>query len=713
MKRFAQHILAGVLATALGLPVHAQDEGMPPATLIADSIDFDRGSSVITATGGVEIFYEGARLRVRAVSYDGTTDGIQVTGPLTLTEANGRTIIFADFADLSADLQNGVLRSARLVLDRQLQVAATEINRTDGRYTQMFQTVASTCEVCADNPVPLWEIRARQIVHDTQERQLYFDDASFRVLGVPIAYLPRLRLPDPTLDRATGFLTPSLRVSNETGTQLQLPYFIRLGDHRDLTLTPWIGTSDSRTVELRYRQAFWNGDIEVNSAISHDDLTEDEWRGYLFGQGRFDLQRDFVLDLSVQAVSDRSYLTTYGFPDTDLLESYVRASRARRDEYIEVGANSYFSLRDGDDNDILPTQVLNAEITRRFVPRTLGGIATMGLEGFGYYRFSSQDGPDGRDVARLSGFVDWRRDTILPGGVLLAVETAVYADIYNTWQGAGLTGTETRVAPFAGVELRYPLSRTSDRGVTHLIEPVVQLAWSDVSGGAVPIEDSRIVEFDEANLFQLDRFPGQDQRETGLRANIGLGYTRVDPLGWSLGVVGGIVIREEDQGQFTVGSGLNDVRSDFLLATHLTVDDRWRVINRALIDDDFTITSNELSLNWWGDQHTLGTTYTWLSADPAEGRPLDTAEWALDAAYDFDTGWQATANWRYDFAENQATRASLALAYANECVDMEFSVSRRFTSSATLDSATELGFTVSLNGFGASRSGRSHDRSCY
>jgi LPS-assembly protein len=136
------------------------------------------------------------------------------------------------------------------------------------------------------------------------------------------------------------------------------------------------------------------------------------------------------------------------------------------------------------------------------------------------------------------------------------------------------------------------------------------------------------------------------------------------------------------------------------------------VVNRALFDSAFDFTSNELALAWAGDRHGLETSYTWLAADPAEGRPLDMAEWAFDAEYELSDGWLASADWRYDFVENAPTRAGFALAYANECVDMEFSVARRYTTSATLTPATEVGFTVSLSGFGAQREGRSHTRSC-
>ena len=720
MTRAPRHLLAATLAAlalALALPAGGQQPG-PPATLVADSILFDRGSRVVRAEGGVEIFHDGARLRAGAVVYDGRADTIEVSGPITLTEAGGRAIVFAEFAELSADLRDGVLRSARLVLDRQLQIAATEIERSDGRYTQLYQGVASSCEVCPDNPVPLWEIRAERVIHDRLEQQLYFDNATFRVMGVPVAWVPRVRLPDPALDRASGLLAPSLRVNDDTGSHLQLPYFVTLGRHADLTVTPWLGIGPTDTIELRYRQAFRRGDLTVNGAISRDDMTGNALRGYVFAEGQFELGRDVTLDFALQGVSDRGYLTTYGFPDPDLLESDLRASRASRDAFAAVGATVYTSLREGDDNATLPTRVLDAQLTRRFVPDRLGGIATLEVGALAYRRTSDIDSaapsgqPTGRDVARLSGALGWRRDWVLPGGVLMAVDTALHADIYHTRQGGALSGTESRVAPFAGVALRYPLARETAAGVRHLVEPVVQLAWSDVSGGDVPVEDSVIVEFDEANLFALDRFPGEDRRETGLRANVGVGYTRTDPLGWSLGVAAGLVLRGSDAGQFTPGSGLDGMQSDVLLATHFTRGDRWRVVNRALFDRGLLFTSNELALSWRGARHALETSYTFLEADPEESRDMDTAEWALDAEYRIDDGWRASADWRYDVAGSGFTRAGLGLAYTNECVNMELSVSRRFTTATALTPATEFGLTVSLNGFGAQRSGRSHTRSC-
>ncbi|QBX99976.1 LPS-assembly protein LptD [Rhodophyticola sp. CCM32] len=692
-------------------PAGAQQIDPAPATLIADRIDFEGGSQVVEATGSVEVFYQSHRLRAQSVRYDGVSDTLVVQGPLSLTEANGRTVFFAEFGELSADLQTGVLQSARLVLDRELQIAATEINRSGGRYTQLYQTVASSCEICAENPTPIWEIRARRIVHDQLERQLYFEHAQFRALGVPIAYLPRLRMPDPTVERATGFLTPTITSSNLIGTGIRMPYFIVLGDHADLTLTPFLTLNETQTLGARYRQAFRNGFIEVNGALSWDDLTDDTQRGYLFANGSFDLPRDFQLSFALQSVSDRDYLLTYGFPGGDRLKSNLIFSRARRDEYIEGGLTYFSSLRDADDNRTLPNRALDAEYTRRYTPRGIGGIASLSFSTHTHYRLDSSD-MTGRDVSRITANADWRRDWVLPAGVLLAVETEVYADYYNIQQDSSFPGTETRFAPFAAVELRWPWAMTSARGVTHLVEPTVQLAWSDDGNALIPNEDSAVVEFDEANLFSLNRFPGNDARENGRRLNIGVTYTRTDPLGWSLGVTVGRIYRYDGFVPFTQGSGLDGRQSDWLLATYLGLGQNLSVMNRTLFDDDLEFTSNELALAWAGEAHNVSSSFIWLRADPAEGRPRDMAELTMDVSYDFDNAWAAQADWRYDFVANESTRANLALTYATECVDVEFSLSRRFTSSATLEPATEFGLSVALNGFGATRNGRRYDRSC-
>lgn len=715
-------LIAGLAMLAPGLSARAQEPGAPaPATLVADDILFEQGSAAITARGGVEIFFEGRTLRAEAITYAQAGDRISVEGPLTLIDASGDAVLVAEFADLSSDLREGVLRSARLVLDRQMQIAASRIDRVEGRYTQAYQAVASSCEVCFDNPVPLWEIRAKRVIHDEVERQIYFESAQFRVLGVPVIWLPQMRLPDPTLERTTGFLAPSIRATDTTGTQIRVPYFITLGDHADLTVTPWIGLGDSQTIELRYRQAFRTGRVEANGSVTWDDLTEDEVRGHVFANGGFGVGRGIVLTFRLEGVSDDDYLATYGLPDRSRLQNDVRLSRTTAEGYFDTGITSFSSLRENERDRTLPSRVIDGRVVRRFPGEVLGGIAQLRFDTLGYLRDEDTPGtldangrPLATDALRVSGVLDWRRSEALRNGLVVNLEAALAADLHGARQDENdaLNDVETRLTPYGAVELRYPLARAGRGGVSHVLEPVLHVAWSETYGNAVVEEDAAVVEFDEANLFSLDRFPGSDRREEGARTAVGLGYTRIDPAGWSAGLAGGVVLRADDLGQFTPGSGLDGRTSDWLLVTHLQVADRLHFVNRALFDQSLEFTSNEFRVDWRSAAHHLASTYTWLEADVDEGRPEDLGEWAVDANYRFDNDWTAGVDWRYDFAEGNPSEAGLRLGYENECVDMEVSVSRRYSAAANVEDITEFGLTVELNGFGAGRQGRSRDRSC-
>jgi LPS-assembly protein len=670
----------------------------------------------LNATGNVEISHGGITLRAGSVTYNGATDQLSVTGPIYILEKDG-TAIAAEYAQLSGDLQTGILQSARLVFAQQLQVAAAEIARVDGRYTQFYKTVASSCKICADNPTPLWEIRAKTITHDGEERQLYFDDASLRVLGVPVFYTPYLRLPDPTVERATGFLLPELRSNGDLGIGLRVPYFFVLNDQSDLTLTPWITSKGSRTLEGRYRHKFVRGEVEVNAALTDDDLTDRGVRGYLFADGTFALPADFKGKFDIEVASDPGYLRLYDYSDKDRLDSSVRVERASQDELIWAELIHYRSLRDEESNDTTPTIVGDAAYVRRFVPDRIGGIASASIETSGHVRTSSFDATDtglARDVARLSAVGNWRRDWINRRGMIFAAETELRIDAYKVAQDRRLQfGNTTELTSYGMLEWRWPMLRRSGE-ISHLIEPIAQIVWSNDDAKDIVNEDSLLVEFDETNLFEFSRFPGVDASERGRRINLGVSYTRTDPSGWDLGLTAGRVIRDRDLGQFSGSTGLQDKSSDWLIAAQLSIGDRFDVINRTIIDDNLTIARNETRLQWDTENVALGSTFVWLEADNFEGRPLDTSEFAFDGSLRVSRHWTLLSDLRYDFVGDRTTEAGVGLRYQNECARVDLSVSRSFTSSTNVTPTTDFSLSVQLAGFGArkTKSGPGFTRQC-
>ena len=695
--------LAALLLACL-LPLAALAQG-GPATLVADRIDFDRGR--LSASGNVEIFADGRTLRASRITYMRDADRLLAEGPLTLVDGSD-AILVADFAELSGDLRGSVLAGARLVLDRKLQIAATEVaTGAQGRYTQLYQTVASSCEVCAANPTPLWRIRARRIVQDREARRLYFEDAWFDVAGLPVAYLPRLSIPEPGVERANGILRPRLVSDGRLGTGLAVPYFIGLGPSRDLTLTPFVTTEETRSLGFRYREAFERGRLEVTGAVSRDALGVTRTRGYLFAVGTFALPRDFVLSFDLKATSDDAYLRTYDVSGTDRLDSRIAVSRVSRDDRILAEIIAYDSLRAGERNRFLPTPVATVERQHRVGRDVLGGQLVWTLQAHARARRASTVPPGlpsnaARDVRRASAALDWRSSRVLAGGVVGTALASLDLDAYRVDQDPTFGNTTiARAVPVAGLEARLPLARVGPTGVRHVIEPTAQLLLVPSSGERTPDEDSLTPELDEGNLFSAQRFAGRDRRELGSRVNLGVSYTRYDPSGWQAGATLGRVLRADDPMQFRPGTGLDGTTSDWLLAASAEWRDRVQLMQRSLVSDALSIGRSETILRWTGPDHALETRFTYLEADPAADRPIDTSEWTLAASRTLGRDWTGRVNWRYDFVTDDAREAGLGLTYRSDCVTVDVDVERRFTSSAVLEPVTRFGLGVQLVGIGA------------
>ncbi len=700
-------VLCLMVGFALPGLVNAQDQ----ASLVANVLRIESDSRLV-AEGAVEIFFQGRKLTASRLIFDRTSDTLSIEGPILLSDGTG-IVILADQAELKADMTEGILRSARVVMNQQLQLAASEVMRVGGRYTAMTRVVASSCKVCAANPTPLWEIRARRVVHDQHERQIYFDQASLRLAGLPIFYIPRLRMPDPTLTRASGFLMPTFHTSSTLGAGVRVPYFVTLGKSRDLTVTPFLTTKGSKTIELRYRQAFKTGDISISGTTSRDDLLPGEMRAHLSADANFTLPKGFKLRAHGETVSDDAYLLDYGLSSKDRLDSRIEITRTRRNEHIAARVISIQTLRAGEPSDTLAARIADLTWQRRFSLGPLGGQGGLRFQTHGHLRGSNlatdtaADADvisDGRDVARARIRADWRRDFIAQNGMILGILGEVAADVYNVSDDAAFGGQTSRTHGAVAAELRWPLVKAGKGGVSHMLEPIAQLVWAPRSTSALLNEDSRLVEFDQGNLFALNRFPGTDAVERGFRANVGVNYLRQDPNGLTIAATMGRVFRAENLMQFTRGSGLDGKTSDWLAAWQVSNQNGLNVTNRVLLDDALSMTKAELLLTFDQPRYDIEAGYLYHKADPAEDRTIDTRELVLDGQFALgQAGWTASLSNRYDLEANRASKAAIGFGFHNECLAVDLSLSRRFTSSTSVRPTTDFAISLELLGFGGGK----------
>ena len=63
----------------------------------------------------------------------------------------------------------------------------------------------TSCEECEGKELN-WYLTASSANRDIQNANIVYKDVTIRVRGLPILHIPYLRMPDPSVNRARGFL---------------------------------------------------------------------------------------------------------------------------------------------------------------------------------------------------------------------------------------------------------------------------------------------------------------------------------------------------------------------------------------------------------------------------------------------------------------------------------------------------------------------------
>ena len=700
-------VLWALVVLCLTLPAQLRAQAADAALLVADSVLITEDNRLV-ASGNVEAFYEGTRLFTDEIIYDQERDELIIPGPVRISQSGG-DVILADSADLDSKLENGILVGARYVLNQELQILSAQTDRVDGRYTVLRKVISTSCQICGNGP-PIWQIRSERAIHDRDEKQIYFKNAQFRLLGVPVLYLPRLRIPDPSLKRATGFLFPKFVSNTQLGFGIKVPYFIKMGDHADLTVTPFF-TPQTNTLELRARRMFARGFAEVNGAISQDTILPDQTRYYLTGFAAFNLGRNVVLSFDVETASDAGYRALYGYAGRDRAGSGATLTQIKRDMFFKAEILNYETLRDNETNDLQPTLIANLAYERRYQLPRLGGTFSGRLELHGHKRVSLAD-IAGRDMGRINLDLTWQRDWTLAGGLRAGVITNLGIDSLAVRQDSTALGRINDVTPSIATKLSWPLAAQGGDGARYLLEPIAQIGWSGGEPSDSPNDESVLPDFDEGNLLALSRFPAKDRREKGAIGVLGLRWQRLHTDSWSAGVAIGQVFRDRADTNFTDSSGLRSLTSDTLLSIHYQSSWGGSFWARGLFDGQFEPVKAEAQFTYARNKLSISGNYIQLKADADENRTSPVAEWTLNSTYAISRHWTAQANFQYDLLTDRAARTGGKVTYQNECISVGLGATRSFARSTTLVPTTTYELAISLQGFGTGGTGKAARRRC-
>ena len=169
------------------------------------------------------------------------------------------------------------------------------------------------------------------MIHDNIKKTIYYENAIVKVYDFPIFYFPVLSHPDPTVDRRSGFLTPTLYDSKNLGSSVSVPYFFDLGLDKNFTLTQRLYLTENPLFIGEYHQAFKNSNLLTDFGFTEgykktNSKKRKGDRSHFFSKFVKNFktidENENTFEINLQNVSDDKYLKLYKV-DSNLVDSNI------------------------------------------------------------------------------------------------------------------------------------------------------------------------------------------------------------------------------------------------------------------------------------------------------------------------------------------------------------------------------------------------------
>lgn len=692
----------------------------------ADKLQYANDTDVVTAAGNVVMRREDQTVRADAISWNRKTGQIEAIGNIRFVDTTGN-VLYTDKVQLTDELKAGAIEDMLLVLREGGRLAARTGTR-DASGNMILNNAAYTgCAIEDEDGCPKkpsWEITAVRVYFDAADKRVKYKGATLRVFGVPLLPLPGL---GHTSDfrGESGLLIPDFRLSASNGIEVADTYYFRLAENRDLAITGSIFTQALPMVSAKYRQLFDKGAFQATGYLTQSRRIagsgisatgQNDMRGYININGRFQLSENWSVTGFGRYASDRTFLRRYDISREDRLRSSINLERIAPDSYFSIAGWATQTLRIGVSQGLVPVALPVIDYRKRLSLPGIGGKLELEANSLAITRTS------GQDTQRAFARAQWDLRKLTGMGQEVTFTALLRGDVYHSDANAltttalyrGNPGWQGRGIATAAVDVKWPLVGGL-LGGTQVLTPRVQVvATPSVRNIQIPNEDSRAVDLEDTNLFSLNRFPGNDRIEGGVRFTYGLDWQLTRP-GWRVASTIGQSYRLSNQSNLLPdGTGLTNRVSDIVGRTDLRFGDIVKLTHRFRLD------KNSLSMRRNEIDATLGNHRTYIelgylrlnrNIDPTFEDLQNREELRLAGRISFAHYWSVFASGNVNLTSKaedptngsdgfQMLRHRLGFAYTDNCLDFSLTWRRDYVSTGDAASGNVFQITFSLRNLG-------------
>ncbi len=648
----------------------------------SDKFIFDQENNVINAEGNVLIKGEQIYTKADKIFYDKNTGLIEAKGNVSLVDKFDNSYFLNEItvADDSSFLKADNIK-IRLKDDSRLVgskiIKQNNINIiSDAEYTPCLKEnyLIKNC--------PGWKLKSNKAFHNLETKTIHYDHARIHIFNVPIFYLPYFAHPDPSVNKRTGFLMPTIQTDDQLGDTVSLPFFYNISKNKDMTITPNLQSNANNFYEINYRHLNNIGMFEVNSSISdnNDNLGT---RNHLFADA--DINNKYgTLKTYIQTSNNDTYMRKMKLNDLTVYKSGIYFERSYENTNFSMESNAYKHLtRQGSEQWEYLYPQINYDINN-IKDEDFGGNVSL------HNDFQNYKNLDNSYSSLVSSQINWSKNVVSKNHGIIFENNINFRAVSSSIDYKGSTKDENTIALFPQVasKLSLPLIKVN-KDHTQTLTPILMPILAPYNN----YTDAQSI--NAGNIFSYNRATGLNSWESGPRINYG--------FEWFLD------LKENFDVKFTIGqsakinknnSDSSEEVSDFITASRIIFDTDKYIDNTMIIDRknkdikgsnihaflDFDKFKFAIDHDYTSDKYSIGSEQIRIGGNMILGN-------------DFSFNFTGTRN----LDTNNNIGYQYGILYENECLGIDFNYYRDLTKDRDIAESDGLSLTIVLKPFGSTK----------
>ena len=652
------------------------------ATIIADEIKTNNVTDTVNAKGDVIILnHDGTKIRADEIVYEKKQQKISANKNIIINDLEGNTYFLEDAITIDG-LKNfeGNKVMARLADDS--RIVSKDIVKKDN-ITLLADAEYTPCK--ENNYLikncPGWKLKATKIYQDAETKTVHYDHAKLYLFNLPLIYLPYFSHPDPSVNKRSGFLMPTIETDNNLGEKFSIPYFFNIAGNRDITLTPNFQSKANNFYSINYRELNEFGSLNIEGSMDDNDDNKGS-KSHVFIDA--DINNPYGnLDFAIKTSNNDTYLRKNKINQLTVHESGLSFDKSSQNTYLNIITSSYKHLTIQNTNQwehIYPKIQYNID---NITSEIISGRFSLNND------FSYQKNLDKSYASLASSQINWsKRDVDNKTGLLFDNEATLrVVSILNDYKNKKDT-ENLRFFPQISSKISFPMFRSSNNSnetLTPIIMPIIAPYNNYTDHKSVT----------NSNLFSTNRASSLTESESGPRINYGIEWFNTNLNNFDVKVVAGQSLKFNKENIDTT-----DELSDFYVTSNLIFGEDKYFNNSLILDkDNHDVKTNNANLLLSLENLTLGIDYDYNS-----GKYFTASEQIrIGSKFEFANNFQFKINGARNIDTNNNIGYQYGLLYENDCIGIDLNYYRDLTKDRDVAESYGYSFTIVLKPFGSTK----------